>query len=106
MPVWVDIDDINSEGLLFDEQSAQRVIQKMRRYKVDGLFFPHCNFGTEFLVGRVAKELNRPVLLWGPQDDAPQANGVRTRDSQCGLFATARRLEDLTFPLPILPTAK
>ena len=104
--VWIDIDDINEEGLLFDEHSAHCVVQKMKQHKVDGLFFPHCNFGTEFLVGRVAKEMNKPVLLWGPQDDAPQDDGVRTRDSQCGLFATGKALRRFGVPFTYIANCK
>lgn len=88
----VDIDDINEEGLLFDEKDLPAVVKKMQASQVDGLFFPHCNFGTEDLVAKVAKELDRPVLLWGPRDDAPLADGLRTRDTQCGLFATGKVL--------------
>ena len=33
-----------------------------------------------------------PVLLWGPRDERPDENGVRLRDSQCGLFATGKVL--------------
>ena len=60
----VDIDGINGENLLFDERDLPAVIDRMQREKVDGLFFPHCNFGTEDLVAKVAKELGKPVLIW------------------------------------------
>mgnify|MGYP000049012216 CR=1 FL=1 len=33
-----------------------------------------------------------PILLWGPRDEAPLADGSRLRDSQCGLFATGKIL--------------
>ena len=47
----------------------------MRREQVDALFFPHCNFGSEGVVGQVAAALNVPVLLYGPRDDAPALDG-------------------------------
>lgn len=89
---FVDIDDINEEGLLFDEAGRIRMTEKFKAEKVDGLFLPHTNFGTEYECARLAKELGVPVLLWGPRDECPDENGVRPRDSQCGLFATGKVL--------------
>lgn len=89
---FVDINDINEEGLLYDEEDVEKVIDKMKHAKVDALFFPHCNFGTEDLVAKVARAFEVPILLWGPKDEAPLADGSRLRDSQCGLFATGKIL--------------
>jgi L-fucose isomerase-like protein len=94
----VDIDDINDEGLLYDERDLPAVLKKMRDNNVDGLFFPHCNFGTEDLVAKLAKTIGKPVLLWGPRDDAPLEDGLRTRDTQCGLFATGKVLRRFNVP--------
>lgn len=88
----VDISDMNEEGLLYDDFDCQKVIDKMIEKKVDALFFPHCNFGTEHLVATVAKRLNLPTLIWGPKDESPLNDGTRLRDSQCGLFATGKVL--------------
>ena len=63
---FVDIDDINDEGLLYDDAGMYAIAEKFRKEKVDGLFLPHANFGTEYECARLAKELNVPVLLWGP----------------------------------------
>ena len=89
----VDIEDINDEGLLFDFKDLDNTIAKMKMNDIDALFFPHCNFGTEALVAEVARKFNVPVLLWGPRDDAPLESGFRTRDSQCGMFATSKVLQ-------------
>ena len=89
---FVDIDDINEEGLLYDDAGLEKIIEKFKREKVDGLFLPHANFGTEYECARLAKALNVPVLLWGPRDERPDENGMRLRDSQCGLFATGKVL--------------
>ena len=88
----VDIDDINEEGLLLSQQDVPGVIRKMKQQMVDAVFFPHCNFGCEGTVGQVAAALGVPVLLYGPRDDAPDETGMRSRDSQCGLFATGKVL--------------
>ena len=86
---FVDIDDINPEGLLYDDKDVAPILEKFRKEKVDGLFVPHCNFGTEYVVARLARQLGVPVLLWGPRDERPDENGVRLRDSQCGLLRAA-----------------
>ena len=78
---FVDIVDINEEGLLYDDIGLEKIIEKFRREKVDGLFLPHANFGTEYECARLAKALNVPVLLWGPRDERPDEKGMRLRDS-------------------------
>lgn len=88
----IDINDINDEGLLFDQSDVDSIVNKFNSAGVDGVFFPHCNFGSEDLVAKVAKAVGKPVLIWGPRDDAPLAGGERTRDTQCGLFATGKVL--------------
>lgn len=95
---FVDIDDINEEGLLYDEAGRLAMTEKFKKEKVDGLFIPHTNFGTEYECARLARELGVPVLLWGPRDECPDEAGVRKRDSQCGLFATGKVLRRFQVP--------
>ncbi len=95
---FVDITDVNDEGLLFDDAGLEKIITKFKTEKVDGLFIPHANFGTEYECARLAKELGVPVLLWGPRDERPDAQGMRLRDSQCGLFATGKVLRRFKVP--------
>lgn len=95
---FVDIKDVNEEGLLYDEEGRIRMTEKFKKEKVDGLFIPHTNFGTEYECARLAKELGVPVLLWGPRDECPDTQGVRKRDSQCGLFATGKVLRRFQVP--------
>ncbi len=89
---FVDITDINPEGLLFADQDVKKIADMFRREKVDGIILAHCNFGTEYVCARLAKELGLPVLLWGPLDERPLPDGTRLRDTQCGLFATGKVL--------------
>ena len=103
---FVDIDDINDEGLLFDEDDRIRVLEKFRAAGVDGLFLPHCNFGTEFICARLARDLNVPVLLWGPLDERPEEDGTRLRDTQCGLFATGKVLRRFQVPFTYLTNCR
>ena len=60
---FVDIDDINEEGLLYDDAGMVAIADKFRKEKVDGLFLPHANFGTEYECARLAKELNVVMVL-------------------------------------------
>ena len=99
---FVDIDDIAEDGLLHDDADRIKIAEKFKAAGVDGLFFPHGNFGTEYEVARLAKELNVPVLLWGPRDERPDENGIRLRDSQCGLFATGKVLRRFRVPFTYL----
>ncbi|WP_306569456.1 L-fucose/L-arabinose isomerase family protein [Faecalispora jeddahensis] len=103
---FVDITDINDEGLLFDDADMWRIAEKFKAEKIDGLFLPHCNFGTEYVCARLAKELNVPVLLWGPLDERPEPNGVRLRDTQCGLFATGKVLRRFQVPFTYMTNCR
>jgi L-fucose isomerase-like protein len=95
----VDLEGINEEGLLYNDNiSADAIIRRFRDAGVDAVFFPHCNFGTEDTVARVGKALGKPVLLWGPRDEAPLEDGMRLRDTQCGLFATGKVLRRFNVP--------
>lgn len=103
---FVDITDINEEGLLYNDGDMQRIAEKFKREKVDGLFLPHCNFGTEYVCARLAKELNVPVLLWGPLDERPEEDGTRLRDTQCGLFATGKVLRRFRVPFTYMTNCR
>lgn len=95
----VDLDGINEEGLLHDNDfDTEKVIKRFKNEDVDAVFLPHCNFGTEDTVSRVAKAVGKPVLLWGPRDDDPLEDGFRLRDTQCGLFATGKVLRRYNVP--------
>lgn len=102
----VDINDINEEGLLYDDGDVEKIARKFTEAGVDGLFLPHCNFGTEYVCARLAKTLNLPVLLWGPRDERPDENGVRLRDSQCGLFATGKVFRRFRIPFTYLTNCR
>lgn len=103
---FVDITDINKEGLLYLDDDMVKIAEKFRREKIDGLFLPHCNFGTEYACARLAKECGVPVLLWGPLDERPEPDGVRLRDTQCGLFATGKVLRRFRIPFTYLTNCR
>lgn len=103
---FVDIDDINEEGLLYDDEGVEKAAEKFKKEGVDGLLLAHCNFGTEFECARLAHELGVPVLLWGPLDERPDENGARLRDTQCGLFATGKVLRRFKVPFTYLTNCR
>ena len=103
---FVDITDINEEGLLYNDEDRIKIAEKFKREKVDGLFLPHCNFGTEYECARLAKDLQIPVLLWGPLDERPEPDGVRLRDTQCGLFATGKVLRRFQVPFTYMTNCR
>jgi len=103
---FVNIDSINDEGLLVQRTDVPKVVDLFRREKVDALFIPHMNFGTEDAPARVARDLGKPTLLWGPRDDAPRPDGWRERDTQCGLFATSKVLRRLGVPFSYIVNSR
>ena len=52
---FVDITDINEEGLLYNDADMYKIAEKFKAEKIDGLFLPHCNFGTEYECARTGK---------------------------------------------------
>ena len=90
----VDIDWLNEEKLLVDNHDIPKVLKKFRDENVDALLIVLCNFGQEEVIAKLAKEMGKPVLLWGPRDVYPPANVCddRQTDTQCGLFAASRAL--------------
>lgn len=103
---FVDITDINEERLLYNDADMLKIAEKFKAEKIDGLFLPHCNFGTEYECARLAKELGVPVLLWGPLDERPEPDGTRLRDTQCGLFATGKVLRRFGVPFTYMTNCR
>ena len=95
----IDIGEVVEGGLLWYKDDVNVVIEYLKAKKVDAVFFPHCNFGQEEAVAKVAKAVGKPVLLWGPRDPAPQGEEeFRVFDTQCGLFATSKVLSRYGVP--------
>jgi L-fucose isomerase-like protein len=97
-----DIEDINAEGILLLQEDVEKIVNKLKAADVDGVFFPHVNFGSEDLVGKVANALKKPVLIWGPRDDAPTPAGEIKRFTQVGIFATGKVLRHYGIPFTYL----
>lgn len=95
---FCDLEWLNEMGVLYKNTDAKRVCEYLRAQKVDAIFLINCNFGNEEVLGRVAKEMGLPVLLWGPQDMVFEPDGLRYTDVQCGLFAISKQLRRYHIP--------
>lgn len=100
---YVDIKEINDDGLLYDDEGVEKIAEKFMKEKIDGLFIMNGNFGNEWAVARLAKKMQVPVLLWGPRDEPPAEDGSRLRDTQCGLFAIGKVLRRFRVPFTYIP---
>ena len=90
---FVDNKGIGIEDLVFDDVSAEQVIERFTTEKVDAVMIINCNFGNEEAAADIAKALGKPVLLWAPLDDEYYVDGMRPTDSQCGLFGVSRQMQ-------------
>lgn len=103
---YVNIDDAIPDGMVRDQGHVDAVVASLKHKDVDAVFMPHCNFGTEGAVGMIGKKLGKPVLLWGPRDEAPLPDGSRLRDSLCGLFASSKVLHKLNVPFTYIENTR
>ncbi len=103
---FVDIKGIGIEDLMYDDASAEEVIDRFKAENVDAVFIINCNFGNEEIAADIARALGKPVLLWAPLDDEYYVDGVRPTDSQCGLFGVSRQLQRFHIPFSHLPCCR
>ena len=76
---FVDVTGINPEGLFYDEADRAAVSRRFREAHVDGLLIAHCNFGTEYVCARLAKELNVPMIALSQLSRATEMRGGSKR---------------------------
>lgn len=95
---YVDLDGVLPDGMVRDQAHVEPVVRYFQDQRIDALFIPHCNFGTEGAAAMIARQCRAPVLLWGPRDEAPLPDGTRLRDSLCGMLATSGVLHKLRVP--------
>ena len=103
---FIDNKGIGIEDLVYDDNSANEVIERFKKEKVDAVFIINCNFGNEEAAADIAKELGKPVLLWAPLDDEYYVDGMRPTDSQCGLFGVSRQMQRFHIPFSHLPCCR
>lgn len=90
---FVNLERITGDGLLSSIPDADRAAKYFLEKNVDGIFAPHCNFGSEEALAHLCAGVGKPVLLWGPKDYINPEDLYRYRDSQCGLFASSKVLQ-------------
>lgn len=100
------IDGVIPDGMVRDQKHVGPVVEHFRTQKVDALFIPHCNFGTEGAAAMIAKKLGVPTVMWAPRDQAPLEDGSRYRDSLCGMFATSKVLHKLGVPFTYIENCR
>lgn len=103
---FVDLDWLNEEGLLSETSDCERIKEEFTRQGVDAIFVINCNFGNEEAAGQIAKMMNLPTLLWGPQDTVFGPDGARYTDSQCGLFAISKQFRRLGVPFSYIENCR
>lgn len=103
---FVDLESVLPDGMVRDQKHVEPVVEHFRKEKIDAVFMPHCNFGTEGATGMIGKKLGVPVLVWGPRDEAPLADGTRLRDTLCGLFAGTKVLHKLGVPFTYIDNCR
>lgn len=100
---FVDSKGIGIKDLVFDDESAEKIIERFKKEKIDAIVIINCNFGNEEVAADIAKSLDKPVLLWAPLDDEYYESGMRPTDSQCGLFAVSKQMQRFHIPFSHLP---
>jgi len=103
---FVDNRGIGHEDLVFDDKSAEEVIERFKAEKVDAVMIINCNFGNEEAAADIVKALGKPALLWAPLDDEYYVDGMRPTDSQCGLFGVSRQMQRYHLPFSHLPCCR
>ena len=103
---FVDNKGIGIEDLVFDDKSAEEVIERFKAEKVDAVMIINCNFGNEEAAADIVKALGKPALLWAPLDDEYYVDGMRPTDSQCGLFGVSRQMQRYHLPFSHLPCCR
>ena len=105
-PNFVDLEFLNDEGLLIETSECPKVKAEFEKQGVDAIFIINCNFGNEEAAGQIAKMMNLPTLLWGPQDTVFEEDGTRYTDCQCGLFAISKQLRRLNVPFSYIENCR
>ncbi len=103
---FVDTKGLGIGNLIFDNASAKQAIERMKNENVDAVVIINCNFGNEEAAGDIALALGKPVLLWAPLDEEYSEDGIRTTDSQCGIFGVSRQLQRLRIPFSNIPSCR
>ena len=101
---FVDLKGINPVDVMYNDDDAEKVIERFRAEKVDAVVIINCNFGNEEIAAQVAGTLNVPTMIWAPMEDEFLPDGSRFCDSQCGMFGVSRILQRNNIPFTYVET--
>jgi L-fucose isomerase-like protein len=91
----ITVDGVIPDGIAHSNEHIKTVTDYLTAKAVDAVFILHTDFGSEEVIAKIGKEMEKPLLLWGARDDSPGADGSRLRDTQCGIFASSKVLSRL-----------
>ena len=100
---FVDTKGLGINDLIFDDESAEKAVERFKAAGVDAVFMINTNFGNEEAAADIAKALGKPFALWAPLDDEYYVDGMRPTDSQCGLFGVSRQFLRYHIPFTHIP---
>ena len=103
---FVDLKGINPVDVMYNDDDAEKVIERFRAEKVDAVVIINCNFGNEEIAAQVARALGKPVCIWAPLDDVFEPDGMRYTDSQCGIFGVSRQMQRFHIPFTFIKTCR
>lgn len=103
---FADSKGLGCADLIYDDKSAEDIVERFKAEEVDAVVIINCNFGNEEAAADIAKALGKPVLLWAPLDDEYYKDGMRPTDSQCGLFGVSRQFQRYHIPFSHLPCCR
>lgn len=103
---FADSKGLGCADLIFDEKSADDIVERFKAENVDAVMIINCNFGNEEAAADIAEAIGKPVLLWAPLDDEYYVDGMRPTDSQCGIFGVSRQMQRYHIPFSHLPCCK
>jgi L-fucose isomerase-like protein len=91
---FVDVDSVVDGGMVQDDSDVAPVVRFLTEQKVDGVFLLFVDFGWETAAAKIAKEVGKPVLVYGPRDQIDLETGIRSsNDTQCGIIAATKVLQ-------------
>ncbi|MEM2688121.1 MAG: L-fucose/L-arabinose isomerase family protein [Thermoproteota archaeon] len=83
---------LTGNGLVQNEEDAEKVIQLFKEKLVDGIIIMAVDFGDEVSAARVASALSKPVILFATKEPPFTAEGERISDSFCGTISIGSAL--------------
>jgi len=99
MEVVVPDEKTTRNGLVRDDEDAEKVIQLFKESNVDGIIIGTMTFGDEVSALSVASAFyDKPILLFGTKEGPFKPDGGRRSDSFCGTLSISSGLHRRGIP--------